>query len=229
MVAEQEDVACVRLDGEILVHLTHEGLRSAFHHVVIRRVGNRAARRDGAKPRPAPRSQECIHAIPVQIGGAPAPAGRDALAQHFKHVPENVPRKRPVRLRAPDEQPERLLSHLFLRRGLGHHLLGEDVQRGRGEDDPVERASANRADRGGALQQFVPRQGEDDSLRHRALPVARTPHALEQGGERSRRAQVADQVDVADVDAELKRRRGDDGRERARFQPLLRVELDFAR
>ena len=78
-------------------------------------------------------------------------------------------------------------------------------------------------------KQFVPRQGKDDSLGHRALPVARTPHALKQGGERSRRAQVADEVDVADVDAEFERRRGDDGRESAGFQPLLGVQPDFAR
>ena len=229
VVAEQEDVARVRLDREILVHLAHEGLRRAFDHVVIRRVGNRAARGDGAKPRPAPRPQQSVHAVPVQIGGAPAPAGRNAFGEHFEHVLEDISFKLSIRLRAPYERPERLLSYLLLRGNLGHHLLGEDVERRHGEDDAVERAPSHRADRGGALQEFVPRHGEDDPLRNSALPVARSPHALEQGGERSRRAQMADEVDMADVNAEFQRRRGDDGRQRARFQPLLRIQPDLAR
>ena len=165
----------------------------------------------------------------MQVGGAPAPAGRDALGEHFEHVLENVSFKFSVRLRAPYERPERFLSHLFLRRDFGHHLLGEDVERRFGEDDAVERAASHRADSGGALEQFVPRQGKDDSLGDSALPVARTPHALQQGGERSRRAQVANQVDVADVDAEFQRRRGDDGGERAGFEPLFGIEPDLAR
>ena len=81
--------------------------------------------------------------------------------------------------------------------------------------EAVELAGADGAHRGGALHQLVARQREEDALRHRAEPVAGAADALQQRGERARRAEVADEVDVADVDAELERRGRDDDRHRA--------------
>ena len=46
-------------------------------------------------------------------------------------------------------------------------------------------------------------------------------------GDRARRAELADEVDIADVDAELERGGRDQRLQRAGFEPLLGVEAQF--
>ena len=53
--------------------------------------------------------------------------------------------------------------------------------------------------------------------------MARPAHALEADADVARRAYLADEVDVADVDAKLERRRGNADRHVAGLQPLLGV------
>ena len=62
------------------------------------------------------------------------------------------------------------------------------------------------------------------SVRFRADPVAGTSDALQRGRDRARRAELHDQVDRADVDAELERRGRDDGAKLAVLQAMLGVE-----
>jgi hypothetical protein len=49
--------------------------------------------------------------------------------------------------------------------------------------------------------------------------MAGASDALQQGGDRARRAEMADEIDVPDVDAELERGGGDDDRDRTRLEP----------
>ena len=88
---------------------------------------------------------------------------------------------------------------------------------------------ADGADQGQAFEQLVAREREQPPLGNRAERVARAADALQERGDRPRRADLADQVDVADVDAHLERRGGDDRLELARLEPLLGVEADLAR
>ena len=59
--------------------------------------------------------------------------------------------------------------------------------------------------------------------------MAGAADALQERGDRARRAELADQVDVADVDAELERRGGDQRLQLAALQALLGVEPLLAR
>ena len=78
---------------------------------------------------------------------------------------------------------------------------------GVGDDlDRVELAGAHRAHGRRALDELVAREREQDSFGYRPEEVAGAADALEQLRDRPRRAEVADEVDVADVDAELERR-----------------------
>ncbi len=54
--------------------------------------------------------------------------------------------------------------------------------------------------------------------------MSRTPDALQQARDRARRAELAHQVDIADIDAELERSGCDQCFQRAGFQPLFGVE-----
>ena len=54
--------------------------------------------------------------------------------------------------------------------------------------------------------------------------MAGAADALQEGRDRARRAELADEVDVADVDAELERGGGDQRLQLAGLEPLLGVE-----
>jgi hypothetical protein len=87
-------------------------------------------------------------------------------------------------------------------------LLGEDVERGLGRHDGIERAFLHCQQESGALDQFVAGQGKEAALRCAAAAVAGAADALEEGGDAAGRTDLADQVDRADVDSQLQRRRG---------------------
>jgi hypothetical protein len=72
-----------------------------------------------------------------------------------------------------------------------------------------------------ALDQLVAGHGEDAPLGHAADDVHGATDALAQDGDRARRAQLAHQLHVTDVDAELERRRRHDRAQLARLQAPL--------
>ena len=64
---------------------------------------------------------------------------------------------------------------------------------------------------------------------HAADRVVGAADALQEGRDAARTAELAHELDVADVDAELERRGGHHHLERARLQALLGVETRFLR
>ena len=66
--------------------------------------------------------------------------------------------------------------------------------------------------------------GKEPPLGRAADRVARAADALQKRRDRARRAELADEVDVADVDAELERGGGDQRFQLAALQPLLGLE-----
>jgi len=138
----------------------------------------------------------------MEVRASPAASGRDTFRQHPQDLIELAAFEPAVRIGPPHQGPQRVVADLHARRR-GHHLLGEHVQRLFRQDHAVELAGAHRAHGGRALDQLVPRDREQDALWGAAQPVTRTPHPLQQRGEGTRRAYVADQVNLADVDTEL--------------------------
>ena len=91
-------------------------------------------------------------------------------------------------------------------------------------DDGVEQAGADRAQERRAFHEIVARHREHAALRGSGNRVARASDALQQRGDPVRRSDLADQVDVADVDAELERGRGDERLQLSGLQPGFGVE-----
>ncbi len=121
----------------------------------------------------------------------------------------------------PPEKVEKLGLLPVLSRDLGDNLLGEHVERLFWDRQPVELAPPHAVDEGDALEAIVERQRKEPPLRRAVDRMAGTADPLQEGRDRARRADLADELDVADVDAELERGGRDHRPQRARFQLLF--------
>ena len=130
-------------------------------------------------------------------------------------------------------QARRAISRSWLRPLLGHagrdHLLGQDVESGRGRGRAVEDALAHPAQERGRFDQLVQGQREEPALGCLAQRVTGSADALEERRDRTGGPDLDHQVHVADVDPELQRRRGHDRAQAARLQPFLGVQPSLAR
>ena len=108
--------------------------------------------------------------------------------------------------------------------GFGHDLLREDVEGGGQGGDAVETAAVDGADEGGALQQLVAGGGEEAAVGAQTKGVAGAADALEQRRDAAGGADLTDEIDGADIDAELKGGGGDEGAQVAGLEALFDVE-----
>ena len=219
-VAELKDVASHALDREILVDRADGHVFRLEQHLIIRIVGNRSARRQRGRSRAAPAAQDAIDRIAMDQRPTTAPAGGEALGQHPDNRIEVVPRQRAEGPAAPQQVEERVLLPV-LRCNLGDDLLGEHVERLLGNREPVELAAANAVEERGALDEIVARERKEAPLGRAANGVAGAADALQEGCNRARRTELADEIDIADVDSEFERGGRHQGFQFAPFEPLL--------
>ena len=90
--------------------------------------------------------------------------------------------------------------------------------------EPVELAARDAVEQRRALDQFIARQREQPAFRRAVDGMSGATDALQEARDRARRAELADEIDVADIDAELERGGGDQRLELAALEPLLGVE-----
>ena len=103
-------------------------------------------------------------------------------------------------------------------------LLGEDVERRVVLHDRVQVAAPHRAQQGQRLDQIVARHRQNAPFRHAGERVAGSADALQKRRDPVRRSDLAHEIHVADVDAELERRGRDQRPQLAVLQPRFRVE-----
>ena len=127
---------------------------------------------------------------------------------------------------APDQREQLGLAPV-LRIDLGRDLLSEHVERRHRHDQPVEFAAIDAVDQRRAFDEVV--SGERETAGPSAGRRRCGPSGRRAAGscDRARRAELADQIDVADIDAELERGGRHHGGECADFQPLLGIEPLF--
>ncbi len=221
--AEKEDVAGLRLDRPVLVDGADEGVVRVGHHPVVAGLGDRPTRGDGRQPGALARPQLAVDLVVMEVGTPPAPPGLDAVAHQVDGLVELGPGELVVR-GGPPHEVEQAVGPPLLGRHLGHHLLGQDVEREAGQLDDVQPAGPHRGQQGAALHQLVPGQGVQPALRGAGPAVVGPPDALQEGGDAAGRADLAHQLHRADVDAQLQRGGGDQGPEvtcaEARLHPV---------
>ena len=229
MEPELEDVPGQGLDREVLVQRADHRAGGLEDHRVVGVLRDRARVREGGHPRPAPGAEAAVHPVPVQEGAAPpAPRGEPGR-EHVDHRLERPRVEGAVGPGAPDEGEQGPRLPFAPRRHLGHDLLREHVERLLRQGEGVELAPADRVEERRALHEVVPAQGEESALRGRVDPVPGAPDPLQEGRDVAGGPELAHEVDVADVDAELERGGGDEEGEGPALQALLRLEPAFAR
>ena len=162
----------------------------------------------------------------MQVGAAHALAAGVAFGEHVQQGLIVVFVELRDRARPGAPSPATRLPP-FPATDFGDDLLRQHVQRRFGDVQGVEFAAAHAVEQGGAFDQVVAGGGEQAALGRAADLVAGAAHPLQKRGDGARRADLADQIDVADVDAQLQRGGGDQHLQLAALEALLGVEAKF--
>jgi hypothetical protein len=88
-------------------------------------------------------------------------------------------------------------------------LLGENVHRGIWNGDAVQIALPDGANERSILEKIVAGGSEEAPFRNRSPPMACATYALQTDGDRTRRPDLADEVDAANINSEFERGRSD--------------------
>ena len=169
---------------------------------------------------PLPAAQDAVDRVAMDQRAAPADPGGEPFRQHADDGVELLARQIAVGPGAP-QAVEQLRLLPVLRRDLGDDLLGQHVERLFGNGQPVELAAPDAVEQRRAFDQIVARKGKQPPLGRAVDRVARAADPLQERRDRSRRTELADEVDLADVDAEFERGGRHHRPQFAALEPLL--------
>jgi len=133
---------------------------------------------------------------------AASPARGKTLRGHAKHAVECRAGQRTIGPRAPYES-EQVVFLVLAACALGDDLLRQNVERRVVRDDCIQRPGVHGPQECDTFDEIVTRNRKDSPFRNARDGVARPPRALKERGDPMRRADLADEIDVPDVDAEL--------------------------
>ena len=222
-IAQLENVALQTLDRKVFVDRADQMTFRLQNHPVIGVVRNGAARRECRQPGALAGTQHLVDRVMMQQR-ASAPAARaEPFREHPHAFVEFLAAQFPVRVRAAHET-EQLVFAPFARRDFGGYLLREDIERVLRNLQAVQFATANRIEHRRAFDQLVARKWKEPPLRYAAHRMSSAADALQERIDRTRRADLADQVHVADVDPKFERSGRHQHLQFTALQSLLRVE-----
>ncbi len=201
-VSELEDISLQTLDCEVFVDRADELRLRLQHHPIVGVVGNRASRCDGREPGAAPATDQAIDRIVMNQGAMPAPPRRKPFREHAQYCVEFLTLQIAKRIGAAQQREQSVLVPLA-RRNFRHDLLRNDVQRLGGHHDPVQLTAPHGVQQRCAFDEIVTRQGKQPAFRCAANRMTRSAHTLQKGCDRAWGCQLADQIDVADIDSQL--------------------------
>src|SRR5262245_10506944 len=154
---------------------------------------------------------------------APSAPRSEAVGKHTQHGSIDFALDIAVGPSVADESEELSLVPL-LGVDLRRDLLGEHVERCVRHDQTVKLAAIGTINQRRTFHKIVVGEGKQTALWLPADTMARSAHALKESRNRARRAKLADEIHVANIDAKLEGGRCHHGGECTYLQPMLRVE-----
>ena len=172
--------------------------------------------------RAAAAAQDSVDGVAVDERAAPAAPGGEAFGEHARRRRRTPRRVRSRKGQARRQPVEKLVLRASPAPPTSATICCASTSSGcSGIDEPVELAAPTRVEQRRAFDELVARQREEAPLGRPADGVAGAADALQEGRDRARRAELADEIDLADVDAELQRGGGDQRPQLAALEPLL--------
>ena len=219
-VSQQHDVASEAFDRKVFVNRADNCALGLRKHGVQRILRNGAAAGNCCQTAATPGTDDAVHTIVMKICGVTSARAGDAFGEHFDNFVELRSYKIAIGIRTA-HGIEQFCFIPVLRSTHGHNLLCQNVQGRFGNGDVVEISIADCAHHCGALYEFVARRREDPAFGYCAAPVTCPANALQADGNRTRRTDLANQVDRSDIDTEFERCGRHKGAELSGFQFFL--------
>src|SRR5215472_7813876 len=227
-VSQEHDIARKTFHCEVFVHGTDDGAFRLGDNGVKRILWNGASAGDGGEAAAAACANDTVHAVAMQVSSVTSAGAGDAFREHLYDFVKGCARKIAIRVGTANGLKQFLFLPIFCGTH-GYNLLGKNVERRFGYREAIEIALANGSRQRGAFEQVVARRGEEAAFGNRSAPVARAANALQGRGNGARRADLANQINAADVDAQFERSRSNEGADFTRLQFLLCGKAQLAR
>ena len=226
-VAEEDDVAGGGVYGEVFAE---GGNLYAFwlqYDAEEGGVGDGSAVGDGDHACAAAGMELVVDGVVQKVGAVAAAGGFDAVGEEVDEFVEALAGEISIGIGAAQDVVESF-GLPWLCAAAGDDLLHENVDRLRGDFEAVEFAGAHFADKGGLFEEIVAGGGEEAAFGDGSAPVASAADALHGDSDGTSAADLADEVDVADIYAEFERCGGNENFDVAVFEALLGVEAEGA-
>src|SRR6476620_3004695 len=143
----------------------------------------------------------------------------ETFGKHCHNLVEFTASEIAVRPGGTDELEEFILIQIF-RRSCGNDLLRQYIQRFFGNGEPIKFAAINTTQQGRALDQFIAAQRENPAFRQTAALMLSPADTLQQCGYRAGRAQLANEINRANINSQLERSRSNERFQVAALQPV---------
>ena len=223
IVAQQKHIPPHTFDREIFVDRPHESVFWLGDNVVIRVFRDRPAAGHRRQRSAAPPLDLAVHPVTMQVSRPPPLPPGKALGQRFNNLIKFPPGQFPVRISAAKQGIQIILAP-FLLGARGHHLLRQHIHRPGRDGQSIQVAAADGAAQRHAFGQFIARQRKQPPLGRPPYPMPGTPHPLQQHPDGAGGTDLANQINIANVDAQLQRRRSHAYLNLPRFQPFLGIQ-----
>ena len=175
-ISQKKYLSRLALAGEVFVEGADDGLFGFSHDPVRGDFGNGSSIRKGDDACAGTRPHAPSDLVVMQIDSSPPRRARNPFTQKLDDTVEISARQVSVGP-GPRTQRKQFVGPPFTASHFGDDLLGENIDRGRGNDDRVEPPRSNRPDQRHGLEQFVAREGEQASFRNQpqGMPRAADP------------------------------------------------------
>ena len=227
-VAQQEYIALQAFDGEVLVHGADKGVVRLGDYVVVGIFRNGASTGHGRQRGTPPPLDYAVNTVAVQVSPAASKAVGEPVRQHLQDLVELLTGQVAIGVGPPCQGVKVILAPILLG-ARGDNLLGQYIGRPLRDREGIQIAATDSPGEADAFRQFVAGEGKQAALGLAADRVAGAANSLEQNADGPGRANLAYEVDVADVYAQLQRSSGYADFHLPGLQFLLGVEPDFTR